>query len=165
MTTMWNQRAEAMSPDERAALQSERLGALVTRLLDHPLYRQRLGEAGIEAGAPIALDDLASLPCTTKRDLWDRYPWGMLTVPRDQVVRVHGSSGTGGRPTLVGYSRADLALWAEVCARSLGCAGASPGTIVHVAYGYGLFTGGLGLHGGGAHGLHRRPRLVGPERQ
>jgi phenylacetate-CoA ligase len=148
MTTMWNQRAEAMSPDERAALQSERLGALVTRLLDHPLYRQRLGEAGIEAGAPIALDDLASLPFTTKRDLWDRYPWGMLTVPRDQVVRVHGSSGTGGRPTLVGYSRADLALWAEVCARSLGCAGASPGTIVHVAYGYGLFTGGLGLHGG-----------------
>jgi len=148
MTTMWNQRAEAMSPDERAALQSERLGALVTRLLDHPLYRQRLGEAGIEAGAPIGLDDLASLPFTTKRDLWDRYPWGMLTVPRDQVVRVHGSSGTGGRPTLVGYSRADLALWAEVCARSLGCAGASPGTIVHVAYGYGLFTGGLGLHGG-----------------
>src|SRR6266498_2500837 len=104
--------------------------------------------AGRTGGAPIALDDLASLPFTTKRDLWDRYPWGMLTVPRDQVVRVHGSSGTGGRPTLVGYSRADLALWAEVCARSLGCAGASPGTIVHVAYGYGLFTGGLGLHGG-----------------
>jgi phenylacetate-coenzyme A ligase PaaK-like adenylate-forming protein len=148
MTTMWNQRAEAMSPDERAALQSEWLGALVTRLLDHPLYRQRLGEAGIEAGTPVGLDDLASLPFTTKRDLWDRYPWGMLTVPRDQVVRVHGSSGTGGRPTLVGYSRADLALWAEVCARSLGCAGAGPGTIVHVAYGYGLFTGGLGLHGG-----------------
>jgi phenylacetate-CoA ligase len=151
MTTMWNQRAEAMSPDERAALQSERLGALVTRLLDRsPLYRRRLAEAGVEAGEPIGLDDLASLPFTTKRDLWDHYPWGMLTVPRDQVVRVHGSSGTGGRPTLVGYSRADLALWAEVCARSLGCAGAGPGpgTIVHVAYGYGLFTGGLGLHGG-----------------
>jgi phenylacetate-coenzyme A ligase PaaK-like adenylate-forming protein len=149
MTTMWNPRAEAMSPDERAGLQSERLGALVTRLIDHsPLYRQRLGEAGVEAGEPIGLDDLASLPFTTKRDLWDRYPWGMLTVPREQVVRVHGSSGTGGRPTLVGYSRDDLALWAEVCARSLGCAGATRGTAVHVAYGYGLFTGGLGLHGG-----------------
>src|SRR6266496_4927610 len=102
MTTMWNQRAEAMPPDERAALQTERLGALVTRLKDrNPLYRERLGEAGVEAGERIGLDDLASLPFTTKRDLWDRYPWGMLTVPRDQVVRVHGSSGTGGRPTLV----------------------------------------------------------------
>src|SRR6266496_3732278 len=89
MTTMWNQRAEAMSPDERAALQSERLGALVTRLLDRsPLYRRRLAEAGVEAGEPIGLDDLASLPFTTKRDLWDHYPWGMLTVPRDQVAEV-----------------------------------------------------------------------------
>jgi phenylacetate-CoA ligase len=149
MNTMWNQRAEAMSPDERAALQTERLGALVARLRDrNPLYRQRLGEAGVSSGERTGLDDLASLPFTTKRDLWERYPWGMLTVPRDQVVRVHGSSGTGGRPTLVGYSRADLALWAEVCARALGCAGAGPGTVVHVAYGYGLFTGGLGLHGG-----------------
>ncbi len=149
MTTMWNRPAEAMSPDERAALQTERLGALVTRLKDrNPLYRERLGEAGVEAGERIGLDDLASLPFTTKRDLWDRYPWGMLTVPREELVRVHGSSGTGGRPTLVGYSRADLGLWAEVCARSLGCAAASPGTVVQVAYGYGLFTGGLGLHGG-----------------
>jgi phenylacetate-CoA ligase len=149
MTTMWNQRAEAMSPDERAKLQSERLGALMTRVLDRsPLYRERLGGAGVEPGQTIGLDDLGSLPFTTKQDLWDRYPWGMLTVPREEVVRVHGSSGTGGRPTLVGYSRADLALWAEVCARSLGCAGATAGTVVQVAYGYGLFTGGLGLHGG-----------------
>jgi phenylacetate-CoA ligase len=149
MATMWNRRAEAMSPDERIALQTERLGALVTRLLDRsPLYRERLGEAGVETGEPIGPDSIASLPFTTKQDLWDHYPWGMLTVPREQVVRVHGSSGTGGRPTLVGYSRADLALWAEVCARALGCAGAVPGTVVHVAYGYGLFTGGLGLHGG-----------------
>jgi phenylacetate-CoA ligase len=149
MTTMWNQPAEAMPPDERAALQSQRLTALVSRLLDRsPFYRQRLGDAGVQAGQPIGLDELASLPFTFKRDLWDHYPWGMLTVPREEVVRVHGSSGTGGRPTLVGYSRADLALWAEVCARSLGCAGATPGTVVQVAYGYGLFTGGLGLHGG-----------------
>jgi phenylacetate-CoA ligase len=149
MATMWNRRAEAMSPDERIALQTERLGALVTRLLARsPLYRERLGGAGVQTGEPIGLENLASLPFTTKRDLWDRYPWGMLTVPREEVVRVHGSSGTGGRPTLVSYSRADLALWAEVCARALGCAGASPGTVVQVAYGYGLFTGGLGLHGG-----------------
>jgi len=149
MTTMWNQAAEAMSPDERAALQTERLRALVTRLLDSSsLYQERLGVAGVERGERVGLDNLRSLPFTTKRDLWDRYPWGMLTIPREQVVRVHGSSGTGGRPTLVGYSRGDLALWAEVCARSLGCAGATPGTVVHVAYGYGLFTGGLGLHGG-----------------
>jgi phenylacetate-coenzyme A ligase PaaK-like adenylate-forming protein len=149
MTTMWNQAAEAMSPDERAALQTERLRGLVARLRDSsPLYRERLGAAGVERGEAIGLDDLTSLPFTTKRDLWDRYPWGMLTIPREQVVRVHGSSGTGGRPTLVGYSRADLAIWAEVCARSLGCAGAAPGTVVQVAYGYGLFTGGLGLHGG-----------------
>jgi phenylacetate-coenzyme A ligase PaaK-like adenylate-forming protein len=149
MTTMWNQRAEAMSSDERAALQTERLSALVARLGDRsPMYRERLDHAGVERGARVGLDDLGSLPFTTKRDLWDRYPWGMLTVPREQVVRVHGSSGTGGRPTLVGYSRADIALWAEVCARALGCAGAGPGTVTHVAYGYGLFTGGLGLHGG-----------------
>jgi phenylacetate-CoA ligase len=149
MTTMWNRAAEAMSPDERAALQTGRLRALVGRLHEtSPLYRERLGAVGVEPGAPISLEELPSLPLTTKRDLWDRYPWGMLTIPREQVVRVHGSSGTGGRPTLVGYSRADLALWAEVCARSLGCAGATPGTVVHVAYGYGLFTGGLGLHGG-----------------
>ncbi|HZD37415.1 MAG TPA: phenylacetate--CoA ligase, partial [Actinomycetes bacterium] len=149
MTTMWNQPAEGMSRDERAALQSQRLTALVSRLLDRsPFYRQRLGDAGVQPGQPIGLDDLPSLPFTTKRDLWDHYPWGMLTVPREEVVRVHGSSGTGGRPTLVGYSHADLALWAEVCARSLGCAGAIPGTVVQVAYGYGLFTGGLGLHGG-----------------
>jgi phenylacetate-coenzyme A ligase PaaK-like adenylate-forming protein len=149
MTTMWNQAAEAMSPEERAALQTERLHALVTRLLDSSsLYQERLGVAGVERGETVGLDNLRSLPFTSKRDLWDRYPWGMLTIPREQVVRVHGSSGTGGRPTLVGYSRGDLALWAEVCARSLGCAGATPGTVVHVAYGYGLFTGGLGLHGG-----------------
>jgi phenylacetate-coenzyme A ligase PaaK-like adenylate-forming protein len=149
MTTMWNQRAEAMSPDERAALHSERLSALVARLRDrNPMYRERLDQAGVEEGATVGLDDLGSLPFTTKRDLWDRYPWGMLTVPREEVVRVHGSSGTGGRPTLVSYTRADIALWAEVCARALGCAGAGPGTVTHVAYGYGLFTGGLGLHGG-----------------
>ena len=146
---IWDQRAETMSDDERAALQTRRLGTLLGRLADaSPFYQRRLGDAGVGAGARITLDDLTALPFTTKADLWDHYPWGLLAVPREQVVRVHGSSGTGGRPTLVAYSRGDLELWAEVCARALGCAGAGPGTITHVAYGYGLFTGGLGLHQG-----------------
>jgi phenylacetate-coenzyme A ligase PaaK-like adenylate-forming protein len=146
---VWDQRAETMSDDERAALQSQRLGALLERLAtSSPFYRRRLADAGVDPGATLTLDDLPALPFTTKADLWDHYPWGMLAVPREQVVRVHGSSGTGGRPTLVAYSRGDLAVWAEVCARALAGAGAGPGTITHVGYGYGLFTGGLGLHQG-----------------
>jgi phenylacetate-coenzyme A ligase PaaK-like adenylate-forming protein len=146
---IWDHRAETMSGDERAALQSERLGALLGRLAGaSPFYRRRLADAGVDAETPVTLDELPALPFTTKADLWDHYPWGLLAVPREQVVRVHGSSGTGGRPTLVAYSRGDLAIWAEVCARALGCAGAGPGTLVHNAYGYGLFTGGLGMHQG-----------------
>ena len=146
---IWDQRAETMSDDERAALQSKRLGVLLGRLADtSPFYRRRLADAGVDPGEAVTLDDLPALPFTTKADLWDHYPWGLLAVPREQVVRVHGSSGTRGRPTLVAYSRGDLAVWAEVCARALGCAGAGPGTLVHNAYGYGLFTGGLGLHQG-----------------
>jgi phenylacetate-coenzyme A ligase PaaK-like adenylate-forming protein len=146
---MWDPGAERMSADERAGLQARRLDDLLGRLAERsPLYRERLAGAGIGPGARVGLDGLADLPFTTKQDLWDGYPWGLLTVPRSQVVRVHGSSGTGGRPTLVAYSRTDLDIWAQVCARALGCAGAGPGTVTHVAYGYGLFTGGLGLHGG-----------------
>jgi phenylacetate-CoA ligase len=149
MATMWDRDAEAMSADERADLQSRRLGALVRRLAGAgPFYRRRLADGGVAPGAEVGLEQLAALPFTVKSDLWENYPWGMLTIPREQVVRVHASSGTGGRPTLVSYSRADLAMWAEVNARALGCAGAGPGTVAHVAYGYGLFTGGLGLHGG-----------------
>ena len=86
--------------------------------------------------------------CISKQDLWDHYPFGLLAVPREQVVAVHGSSGTGGRPTLVAYTKADLKLWARMCARALAAAGATPASIVHNAYGYGLFTGGLGIHQG-----------------
>jgi phenylacetate-coenzyme A ligase PaaK-like adenylate-forming protein len=147
--TMWDPRAERMSADERAELQARRLDDLLGRLAERsPLYRERLAGAGVGPGARIGLDGLADLPFTTKQDLWDGYPWGLLTVPRSQVVRVHGSSGTGGRPTLVAYSRTDLDIWAQVCARALGCAGAGQGTLVHNAYGYGLFTGGLGMHAG-----------------
>ena len=147
---MYDAKAESMSSDERHALQGHRLRELVDRLLTlDGLQGQRLRAAGVEAGGAVGLRDLHHLPTTTKQDLWDAYPFGLLAVPRERVVAVHGSSGTGGRPTLVGYTRADLDLWGEMVARSLGCAGASAGTIVHNAYGYGLFTGGVGFHLGG----------------
>lgn len=139
-----------MSVDERSALQEQRLRALVDRLLAvGGVQGGRLRDAGISAGAELSLADLPSLPTTSKQDLWDSYPFGMLAVAREDIAAVHGSSGTGGRPTLVGYTRNDLELWAEVVARSLGCAGAGAGAVVHNAYGYGLFTGGVGFHLGG----------------
>ncbi|MWA06229.1 AMP-binding protein [Actinomadura sp. LD22] len=138
-----------MSTDERAALQRHRLWGLVDRLVAAGgVQGRRLKEAGVAGGADVTLADLRRLPFTTKQDLWDGYPFEMLSVPRDQVAAVHGSSGTRGRPTLVAYTRADLDLWAAMCARSLACAGAAPGSIVHNAYGYGLFTGGIGIHQG-----------------
>jgi len=147
---MFDPRAEAMSADERSALQEQRLRLLVDRLLAADgVQGRRLRDAGVDGGAAISLADLPQLPTTSKSDLWDTYPFGMLAVAREEVAAVHGSSGTGGRPTLVGYTRADLDLWAEVVARSLGCAGAGAGAVVHNAYGYGLFTGGVGFHLGG----------------
>ncbi|TDD85347.1 phenylacetate--CoA ligase [Actinomadura rubrisoli] len=138
-----------MSTDERAALQRHRLWGLVDRLVAAGgVQGRRLKDAGIGGGADVMPADLARLPFSTKQDLWDTYPFGMLAVPRDQVAAVHGSSGTQGRPTLVAYTKADLGLWAAMCARSLSCAGAGPGSIVHNAYGYGLFTGGIGIHQG-----------------
>jgi len=147
---MYDARAEAMSADERRMLQEHRLRGLVTRLLSlDGVQAHRLRDAGVTSGDDVSLDDLPRLPTTSKRDLWEHYPFGLLAVPREQVVAVHGSSGTGGRPTLVGYTRNDLDLWAEMVARSLGCAGIGAGDIVHNAYGYGLFTGGMGFHLGG----------------
>jgi phenylacetate-coenzyme A ligase PaaK-like adenylate-forming protein len=144
---MYDARAEAMSVDERHAVQGHRLRDLVDRLLAADgVQGKRLRAAGVTAGAAVGRRDLPKLPMTDKQDLWDSYPFGMLAVPREDVVAVHGSSGTGGRPTLVGYTRADLDLWGEMVARSLACAGATKGTIVHNAYGYGLFTGGVGFH-------------------
>jgi phenylacetate-coenzyme A ligase PaaK-like adenylate-forming protein len=141
--------AETMSRDELASVQESRLRGVVDRLIAADgLQAGRLREAGVLAGADVALADLPRLPRTTKQDLWDAYPYGMLAVPREEVVAVHGSSGSRGRPTLVSYTRGDLELWAAMCARSLVCAGARPGSVVHNAYGYGLFTGGVGIHQG-----------------
>jgi phenylacetate-CoA ligase len=138
-----------MSRDERAGVQEGRLRGRVDRLLAvGGVQGERLRAAGVTAGAEVGLGDLARLPTTGKADLWVGYPFEMLAVPRERVVVVHGSSGTGGRPTLVAYTRGDLALWAAMCARALAAAGATSGSIVHNAYGYGLFTGGLGIHQG-----------------
>ena len=136
-------------PRERlAALQLERVRQTIARLLDAvPPMRDRLRDAGVRLPADVAsLDDLRRLPFARKADLRDHYPFGLFAVPRAQVLRVHASSGTRGKPTVVGYTRADLDVWAEVMARTLAMAGVEPGMVVHNAYGYGLFTGGLGFH-------------------
>ena len=147
---MFDRAAEAMSTDERAALQQRRLEELVDRLIAvDGMQGRRLREAGVDSGRQVALTDLAKLPTTRKQDLWDTYPFGMLAVAREDIVAVHGSSGTGGRPTLVGYTRDDLVLWGEMCARALAAAGATGRSTIQNAYGYGLFTGGIGIHHGG----------------
>jgi phenylacetate-CoA ligase len=140
---------ELASRDEIAGLQLERL----QRTLRHayagsPFYRQRFDSAGVHPDDCAELADLAKFPFTTKDDLRATYPFGMFAVPREQVARIHASSGTTGRPTVVGYTRNDIDMWAEVVARSIRASGGRPGDVVHVAYGYGLFTGGLGAHYG-----------------
>ncbi|MGA8113216.1 MAG: phenylacetate--CoA ligase [Actinocatenispora sp.] len=142
-------RAETMSVDERTALQRRRLRGLVDRLLAADgVQATRLRAAGVRSGAEVDLPDLPRLPTVAKKDLWEHYPFGMLAVRRSELVGVHGSSGTSGRPTIVGYTEADLRLWGHVMARCLAGAGATRDSLIHNAYGYGLFTGGLGIHHG-----------------
>ena len=147
---LWNPEAETLPRDRLASLQLERVRQTVRRQLDHvPVLRERLNVAGVTSPEDIrSLDDLRRLPFTRKTDLREHYPFGLFAVPREQVVRIHASSGTRGKPTVVGYTRNDLGVWSEVMARTLAMAGAAPGTVVHNAYGYGLFTGGLGFHMG-----------------
>ncbi|HKP42709.1 phenylacetate--CoA ligase PaaK [Mycobacterium sp.] len=140
---------ETASVDELRQLQLDRLRWSVRHAYDHvPHYRSAFDAAGVHPDDVKSLDDLAKLPFTTKADLRENYPFGMFAVPREQVVRVHASSGTTGRPTVVGYTRDDLETWATVVARSIRAAGGRAGHIFHNAYGYGLFTGGLGAHAG-----------------
>ena len=147
---IWTVPAETMPREELAALQRARLQALAGRVYTRvPFYRQAFDRAGVRPEQVRSLDDLRRLPFTRKADLRDHYPFGMLAVPLDQVARIHASSGTTGKPTVVAYTRADLGVWAEVCARCLAASGARPGDVFHNAYGYGLFTGGLGMHYGG----------------
>lgn len=144
---IWNRAVETMPREQLRALQSERLRAAVARAYERvPFYRQRLDEAGVRPTDIQSLDDLPKLPFTTKSDLRDQYPFGLFAVPRRELARIQASSGTRGKLTVVGYTTGDLGVWGEVVARCLYLAGARAGDLVHNAYGYGLFTGGLGLH-------------------
>ena len=146
---IWNEEIECMAPDKLRKLQSERLTAMLKRIYGNvPFYRQLLDENHIDPKKVKGIDDLPGLPMTVKGDLRDHYPFGMLAVPMSEVREVHASSGTTGNPTVVAYTDADIELWGEVMARTLCCAGATPDDIVQNAYGYGLFTGGLGVHYG-----------------
>ncbi|WP_306045755.1 phenylacetate--CoA ligase PaaK [Nioella sp. MMSF_3534] len=140
---------EIASIDEIRALQLDRLKWSVRHAYDNvPMYRQRFDAAGVHPDDLKQLSDLAKFPFTYKTDLRDNYPFGLFAVPRDQISRIHASSGTTGKPTVVGYTKNDISNWADLVARSMRASGTRAGDIVHVAYGYGLFTGGLGAHYG-----------------
>ncbi|MBX3647290.1 MAG: phenylacetate--CoA ligase [Rhodocyclaceae bacterium] len=140
---------EKASRDEVAALQLERMKWSLKHAYDNvPHYRRKFDDAGVKPEDLKQLSDLAKFPFTTKQDLRDNYPFNMFAVPREKVVRIHASSGTTGKPTVVGYTQKDIDIWSDLMARSIRAAGGRPGDIVHVAYGYGLFTGGLGAHYG-----------------
>jgi phenylacetate-CoA ligase len=143
---LWNAQFESMPRSDLRKIQLQRLQALVERAAHlSPLYRQRFAETGVRPEQIRSLEDIARLPFTTKDDLRFHYPWGMCTVPMKDVVRVHTSSGTTGKPIVACYTRADMQVWQEVCARSLTSAGVTAEDIIHNGYGYGLFTGGLGI--------------------
>jgi len=138
-----------MEREKLLKLQGERVATMVKRVYDSvPFYRTRLQEMGLEPGDITTIDDLKKLPFTTKQDLRDNYPFGLFTIPQTDIVRLHASSGTTGKSTVVGYTNNDIQMWSEVVARSLTMAGVGTSDIIQVAYGYGLFTGGLGLHYG-----------------
>ncbi|CAN5853760.1 phenylacetate--CoA ligase [soil metagenome] len=146
---MFNPDLETLPRDRLRALQNERLRNLVRYVYERvPFYKTRLDAADLQPGDIENVADLPRLPFTTKQDLRDTYPFGLFAVPQRDLARIHASSGTSGKPTLVGYTKRDLATFAEVNARCLAAAGARPGMLFHNAYGYGLFTGGLGLHYG-----------------
>jgi len=146
---IWNEKIECAGRQEMRTIQSTRLKETVERIYHAvPSYRKKMQEAGLTPHDIQSVDDLRKLPFTTKLDLRDNYPFGLFTVPMSEIVRLHASSGTTGKPTVVGYTRNDIRMWAEVVTRSLCMAGVHRNDIVQIAYGYGLFTGGLGLHYG-----------------
>jgi phenylacetate-CoA ligase len=146
---IFNPSIETLPLDKLRKLQSERLTQLVHYVYEKvPFYKKKLDESGIKPADIKGIQDLHKLPITKKTDLRDHYPFGLFAVPKAELARVHASSGTTGKPTVVGYTKEDLAIFGEVNARSLAAAGATPDMMLHNAYGYGLFTGGLGLHAG-----------------
>lgn len=141
---------ETMSRDQMRVVQSERLRDTVERVYYNiPYYRQRMQEMGLAPEDIKSVDDLKHLPFTTKSDLRDNYPFGLFAVPMSEIIRIHASSGTTGKATVVGYTRHDIGIWSEVMARTFTAAGAGKSDFIQIAYGYGLFTGGLGAHYGG----------------
>jgi phenylacetate-CoA ligase len=146
---IWNKSRECISRDEMRSLQDEMLMELVERVYYNvPFYREKMQKAGLQPDDIKGVDDLHLLPFTTKNDLRDNYPFGLFAVPMTEIIRLHASSGTTGKPTVVGYTRKDLNTWSEVVARTMTCAGIGKKDIIQIAYGYGLFTGGLGIHYG-----------------
>ncbi|MEK4027900.1 MULTISPECIES: phenylacetate--CoA ligase PaaK [Bacillaceae] len=146
---MYNPQIETMARSEMESLQLGRLQKTVERVYENvEFYKKKFEELGITPEDIKSLDDIVKLPFTKKQDLRDNYPFGLFAVPQEEVVRIHGSSGTSGKPTVVGYTQNDINVWSEVVARSIVAAGGKKSDIFHNAYGYGLFTGGLGLHYG-----------------
>ena len=146
---MWNNEREAMTDSAKKALQSESLKGLVKRAYDRiPFYTEKFDELGLKPAHISSIEDIVKLPFTNKIDLRDNYPFGMFAVPMSEVVETHTSSGTTGKPVIGGYTKKDIDLWSEVMARSLTLSGTTSSDVVHNAYGYGLFTGGLGVHYG-----------------
>ena len=146
---MYNPQIETMARSEMESLQLGRLQETVKRVYDNvAFYKKKFEELGVAPEDIKSLNDIVKLPFTKKQDLRDNYPFGLFAVPQEKVVRIHGSSGTSGKPTVVGYTENDIKVWSEVVARSIVAAGGKKSDIFHNAYGYGLFTGGLGLHYG-----------------
>ncbi len=146
---IWDKTAECISRDQLRSVQDQRIVSLVKRVYANvSFYRDKMQAKGVLPGDIRGVDDLWKLPFTEKTDLRDNYPFGLFAVPQSQIVRIHASSGTTGKPTVVGYTVRDIDIWAELMARSLSCAGVTRESVVQVAYGYGLFTGGLGAHYG-----------------
>lgn len=146
---IWNEPKECMGREHMHKLQSKRLKDTVARVYHNvPFYRKKMQSMGIEPGDINTIEDIVKLPFTTKKDLRDNYPYGLLAVPQSEIVRLHASSGTTGKPTVVGYTRKDIDMFSENVARALYSVGATKHDIIQIAYGYGLFTGGLGLHYG-----------------
>ena len=145
----WNEEFETLPREAIEALQLKRLQHAVERVYATvPFYRESFNKAGVTPDKIKSLADLQRLPFTLKQDMRDNYPYGLFAVPMERIVRIHASSGTTGKPTVVGYTRRDIEIWAELMARSFGAAGVGRGDVIHNAYGYGLFTGGLGAHYG-----------------
>lgn len=150
MGNYFNEKLETMSRDEMLALQSRRLVDTVRRVYDHVApYRAKMDAMGLKPEDIRSIEDLPKLPFTTKQDLRDNYPYGLFAVPQSEVAEIHASSGTTGKQTVVGYTAKDLQTWGEIAARAIVAAGGSKEDYLHISYGYGLFTGGLGLHYGG----------------